>query len=198
MSGLIDSIVGFFFHFGYIGIFAMMFLESSFIPFPSEIVMPPAGFLSAAGKLNLELVITMGVAGSVAGAMLNYIIALKLGRPFLVKYGHYVGFKLKHLKKSEQFFEKYGSIGTFAGRLLPVIRQYVSIPAGISRMSIVKFIIATALGSAIWVGFLSILGYEIGANWETVVNNLHRISIIATLLLIFAAAAFFFTKARKK
>lgn len=198
MSTLISSIAGFFFHYGYVGIFVMMFLESSFVPFPSEIVMTPAGFLSATGKFNLEFSILTGVAGSVAGAILNYAIALKLGRPFLVKYGYYVGLRLKHLKKSEQFFEKYGSLGTFVGRLLPVIRQYISIPAGISRMSIVKFIIATAIGSGIWVSFLSILGYEVGANWEIVVSNLHKISIFLTLLLIAAIVVFFFVRLRKK
>ena len=104
------------------------------------------------------------------------------------------------LRKNNDYslVEKYGSLGTFIGRLLPVIRQYISIPAGISRMSIVKFIVATALGSGIWVSLLSILGYEVGANWGIVVGSLHKISIISTLLLIAAVVTFFFIKAKKK
>ncbi|GMT43502.1 MAG: membrane protein [bacterium] len=190
MISAIHSLIELLLPYGYIGIFFMMFLESSFVPFPSELVMPPAGFLSASGQLNLELSIISGTAGSIAGALFNYAISIKLGRPFLIKYGRYVGFKTEHLVRSEKFFDKYGSIGTFIGRLLPVIRQYISIPAGISKMNLTKFIIATGLGAGLWVSVLALLGYILQSKWNTVVTNINTILITIVLLLSAASVVY--------
>ncbi len=168
---------------GYIGIFALMFLESTFFPFPSEVVMIPAGFLAYKGDMNIYIVLLMGVLGSLSGALLNYYLSLTLGRKLLLKYGHYIWFEEDKLIKMEKFFKSHGEISTFNGRLIPVVRQYISLPAGLSKMNIVKFSIYTALGATIWVTILTLLGYFLGSNQELIKEYLKSITI-ATLLTI--------------
>lgn len=147
---------------GYWGIFIMMFLESSFFPFPSEVVMIPAGVLAYRGEMNIYLAILCGILGSLSGALFNYYLALKMGRAFIIKYGKYVFFSEKSMQKMEFFFQKHGHISTFAGRLLPAIRQYISLPAGIARMNLGKFCIFTSFGAGIWVCILAWIGYSLG------------------------------------
>ena len=168
---------------GYIGIFALMFLESSFFPFPSEVVMIPAGYLAYKGEMNLFLAIFSGILGSVAGALFNYFLASKFGRAFLIKYGKYLFIKPETLEKLESFFEKHGHISTFNGRLIPGIRQYISLPAGLANMHIGKFTFYTALGAGIWVVVLTMLGYFLGQNEELIHKYLKEITI-ATLAII--------------
>lgn len=172
---------------GYAGIFIMMFLESSFFPFPSEVVMIPAGYLASKGEMNLYGAILSGIAGSLSGALFNYYLALKLGREFILKYGKYVLFREESLQKMDDFFAKHGHISTFSGRLIPVVRQYISLPAGLARMDIVAFSVYTALGAGIWVIILAVLGYVIGGNQALLEEYLHTIVIalvISVLLLI--------------
>lgn len=157
---------------GYFGIFALMTIESSIIPFPSEIIMIPAGYLVFEGKMNIYLAILSGVLGSIFGALINYYIAIRFGRKFLDRYGKYFLISQKTIRKSEIFFQKHGSMSTFTGRLLPAIRQYISIPAGISRMNLAKFIIFTTLGAGIWVSILVIFGYYLGVSLEINLNDL--------------------------
>jgi membrane protein DedA with SNARE-associated domain len=170
---------------GYPGVVALMFLESSFFPFPSEVVIPPAGYLANQGRMNLAAVIVCGVAGSMLGALFNYYIAIKWGRKFFDRYGKYFFVSPDALDKADIFFEKHGHISTFTARLLPVIRQYVSLPAGLARMNLFKFSIYTALGSAIWVVILAFIGYWIGGGGDNVHAVLHRVSIA---LIVFCAA----------
>ncbi len=160
MGTLIDWIVQTVGSLGYVGIFCMMFLESSFFPFPSEVVMIPAGYLASKGEMNLWIAIVMGVLGSVAGALFNYYLAVKLGRRLLLKYGHYVFFTNETLEKVEDFFQKHGSFSTLSGRLIPVVRQYVSLPAGLARMNLWLFCLYTAIGAGIWVTILGRLLIE--------------------------------------
>ncbi|MCV6607207.1 MAG: DedA family protein, partial [Campylobacterales bacterium] len=141
---------------GYLGIIFMMFLESSFFPFPSEVVMVPAGYLSSKGEMNIFLVIIAGICGSLLGAYLNYFLALKLGRKTLHKFGHYVFIKEETLDKVEKFFADHGKISTFTGRLIPGIRQLISLPAGLAKMDLKIFTIYTGLGAGIWVTILTI------------------------------------------
>lgn len=169
---------------GYVGITALMFLESSFFPFPSEVVVPPAGFLAAEGKMSLPVVIFCGVAGSLLGAIFNYYLALKLGRYFLIKYGKYFFISEKSLNKAENFFKKHGAVSTFVGRLLPGIRQYISLPAGIARMRLDLFSLYTSLGAGIWVVVLALLGYYIGNNRERLQETLHLISVALFFLCV--------------
>lgn len=148
---------------GYVGIFIMMFLESSFFPFPSEVVMIPAGYLVFKGEMNAIIAVLCGIGGSLAGALFNYYLALKLGREFLIRYGKYVFFTEETMQKVETFFIKHGPISTFVGRLITIVRQYISLPAGLARMNLAKFCIYTSLGAGIWVVILTFIGYYAGA-----------------------------------
>lgn len=169
---------------GYIGIFALMFLESTFFPFPSEVVMIPAGFLAYKGEMNLYIVLFMGILGSLCGGLLNYYLSRTLGRKLLLKYGHYIRFDEDKLIKMEKFFIKHGEISTFNGRLIPVVRQYISLPAGLANMNIFKFSLYTTLGASIWVCILTLLGYFLGDNSELISQYLHQITIITIISLV--------------
>lgn len=173
MQEIIQFIVDTASSWGYLGIIILMTLESSFIPFPSEVVMIPAGYLAHKGELNLFLCILSGVFGSVLGALINYYICFFWGKKFVLKFGKYFGINEKKFSKFEEFFLKYGEISTFICRLLPGIRQYISMPAGLSKMKLLNFIFFTALGSAIWVSILAFLGYFIGENEELIKTYLN-------------------------
>jgi len=163
---------------GYPGIFLLMALESSFFPFPSEVVMIPAGYLAYKGEMNLFLAIAAGIAVSLAGALFNYWLAMHLGRPFLLRYGKYVLFKEHSLQRMEDFFARHGHISTFTGRLIPAVRQYISLPAGLARMNLAVFSFYTSLGAGIWVTILALLGYTLGHNEAAIRDNLKLITLI--------------------
>ena len=149
---------------GYPGIILLMALESSFFPFPSEVVMTPAGYLASRGEMNLAVAIFCGIFGSLIGAWLNYWIAVTLGRKALLKWGCWFFLNKEKFHRVEKFLNDHGEIGTFIGRLLPVIRQYISFPAGLARMPLGKFSFFTALGAGIWVTILALIGYYVGEN----------------------------------
>ncbi|MBX7490200.1 DedA family protein [Helicobacter turcicus] len=183
MHTIIDFIVESVSAFGYFGIFFMMFLESSFIPFPSEVVMIPAGFLAHQGEINFFIAILCGILGSLGGALLNYYLALYFGRELLIKWGKYFFFNEKTMVKMENFFDKHGHISTFSGRLIPVVRQYISLPAGLGKMSLPLFCFYTSLGAGIWVIILTALGYFLGQNEAILKEYLHLITIALILLV---------------
>lgn len=190
LSNIINFIVDTVGSLGYAGIFFMMFLESSFFPFPSEVVMIPAGYLAYKGEMNIFLVVFFGILGSLAGAIFNYYFALKLGRVFLLKYGKYFFIKDETIFKMEEFFSKHGHISTFFGRLIPVVRQYISLPAGLSKMNLFVFSIYTSLGAGIWVIILTLLGYFLGGNEDLLKEYLHQ--IVISLLIIIAIFSFIY------
>lgn len=167
MASIIDFIVNIVGQLGYIGIFAMMFLESSFFPFPSEVVMIPAGYLAFNGNMNIYIAIFIGILGSLSGSLFNYVLALKFGRMLILRFGRYFFFSEETMNKMEDFFKVHGEISTFVGRLIPVVRQYISLPAGLAKMNLIKFSIYTSLGAGIWVIILTILGYYIGEIFST-------------------------------
>jgi len=179
MTEIVNFIVSTIGDMGYFGIFILMFLESSFFPFPSEVVMIPAGFLAFKGDMSLSLVLISGILGSLAGAWFNYILALKFGRRFLSKI-----ISNDKIDKLEIFFKNHGHISTFTGRLIPGIRQYISFPAGLARMDGIKFTIYTTLGASIWATILTLLGYFLGANQELIHIYLKEITIIIVVLII--------------
>ena len=162
---IIETIVNFIGDMGYLGIFVMMFIESSFIPFPSEVVMIPAGYLAYRGDMNPVIATLVGVAGSLVGALLNYWLALQFGREFLIRFGKYFFFSESSMQKMEAYFTKHGEISTFVGRLIMGVRQYISLPAGLARMNLAKFCFYTSLGAGIWVIILVWIGYAIGATF---------------------------------
>jgi len=186
----------------------LMAIESSFIPFPSEIVVPPAAFKAAGGDLNVILVVVSATAGAIAGALFNYCIALWLGRPIIyrladTKLAHLMLIDRAGVEKSEEFFRKYGRSSTFIGRFVPAIRQLISLPAGLVRMNIRDFIFFTALGSALWNVILAVLGYFVYSQKELLEQYYHEISLVFLALgFLFALyvilKAFVFDKTGKK
>jgi len=175
---------------GYPGIVAMMFLESSFFPFPSEVVIPPAGYLASQGKMNLTVVVSCGVLGSILGALFNYWVSLVLGRPFFERYGRYFLVTEKNLERVDRFFYEHGHISTFIGRLLPGIRQYISLPAGIARMNLLLFVAFTSLGAGLWVLALALVGYMVGNNRELLHTYLHNAALLMVVLSMILAVLY--------
>lgn len=180
---LAKELVDIVFDWGYLGIFLLMAIESSFIPFPSEIILVPAGYLASQEKMSLSMIMFSGVSGSLLGAFINYYLALLLGRRILKKYGKYFFIKESAINKMDSFFESHGAISTFTGRLLPGVRQLISIPAGLSRMNLTVFSIYTALGAGIWALILTLLGYFIGENQHLINIYLKQIIYIILALL---------------
>ncbi len=152
-------------------VFLFMVIESSFIPFPSELVVPPAAYLAATkGDMNVFLIVIVATAGALVGAMINYVLALWIGRPVVYAFadsrlGHACLIDREKVQKAENYFDRYGAISTFIGRLIPAVRQLISIPAGLARMNIGSFCVFTALGAAVWNGILAALGWWLGQSF---------------------------------
>ena len=165
---LSEYVLGLVKEFGYIGIILGMAIESSLVPLPSEIVMIPAGVLAQKGEMNFFMVVFCGVLGSYIGSLANYVGAYIIGRPLIVKYGKYFFLSEKKLKRVEAFFRKFGNISIFIARLIPVVRHFISIPAGFAKMNFWQFSIYTILGSTLWMIILTAVGYFIGQNSQKV------------------------------
>ena len=168
------------------------------IPFPSEVVMPPAGYLAWKGEMSLTLVLLSGIFGSILGALFNYWIAVKFGRPFFLKYGKYFFISKESIDKADKFFQKHGHISTLVGRLLPVIRQYISLPAGISRMPLKTFTIFTTIGAGLWVIVLTFAGYFLGEHQELLKDYLHIISISCVALALIISVGYYLIMRKNK
>lgn len=149
-------------------VFIFMVIESSFVPFPSELVVPPAAYLAATkGDMNVFMIVLVATAGALVGALINYVLALWIGRPVVYafadsRFGHACLIDREKVDKAESYFDKYGAVSTFIGRLIPAVRQLISIPAGLSRMNLATFCIFTSLGAAVWNGVLASLGWWLG------------------------------------
>ena len=152
----------------YLFVFLFMVIESSFLPFPSEVVVPPAAYIAVTrGDLNVILVVLVATAGAVVGALINYFLAVWLGRPIVYAFansrlGHACLIDEAKVEKAEKYFDAHGALSTFIGRLIPAVRQLISIPAGLARMNIGVFVIFTALGAGVWNCVLAALGYWLG------------------------------------
>jgi len=196
LHDIANAIVTYIGDIGYLGIFLLMFLESTFFPFPSEIIMIPAGYLAYKGEMNVYMVVLVGILGSVAGALFNYYLAKYFGRAFILRYGKYFFIKEETLDKLEKFFTKHGELSTFNGRLIPGIRQLISLPAGLARMNVAKFSFYTALGAGIWVIVLVALGYFLGSN-EALVSEYLKSATLITLIVISLLTVFYIIRNKR-
>ncbi len=197
-----DAILNFFALINYWGVFFLMTIESSFIPFPSEIVIPPAAYLAAQGELNIWLVILAGSFGSLLGALINYYLARFLGRPIVykllkTKIAKYLFLSEEKVKRAEDFFMRYNKSSTFFCRLIPVVRQLISIPAGFAKMNIFHFSLYTFLGAFIWSSILAALGYFFGAHDEQLRQYYHEI-LYFILFVVFVFVLYLIFRNRRK
>lgn len=186
---------------GYWGIVFLMFLENLFPPIPSELIMPLAGFTTTQGKLNIAFVIVAGTVGSLLGALLWYSIGISVGEKRLKgwadRYGKWLNISGEDIEKSKKWFEKYGGIAVFFGRIIPGIRTFISVPAGLNNMPIVPFLFYSTIGSALWVALLTFAGYLLGQNYHLVEKYLGPISSFIVIALI-VAFGFWIMKQKRK
>lgn len=196
-------------HLNYWVITLLMAIESSFIPFPSEVVVPPAAYLAASGgELNVFVVVICATVGAIIGALVNYFLALHLGRPLVYRFansrwGHLCLIDEEKVKIAEQYFDNHGAIGTFVGRLVPAVRQLISIPAGLSRMSLPRFVLYTTLGAGLWNSILAAIGYYLASvvPYEELDSKVTEYAVylkIAMLILGAAVVLYLIYKGTKK
>lgn len=200
LSLLTSPIIMFISAAGYAGIAVLMAAESACVPLPSEIIMPFAGYLVFTGQLGLIGVATAGAIGCNVGSTVAYFIALKGGRPAFERWGSYVLVSRRELDRAERFFERYGSLTVFVGRLLPVVRTFIAFPAGLARMPMLKFQLYTFLGSWPWCLALAYIGYILGDRWHndpTFRRLFHEFDIAVLVLIIAGAAWFIWTRWRE-
>ena len=201
IDALIFFITGLILKIGYLGIFILMALESMVTPIPSELVMPFAGFLVYTGDMNMVLVILAGTFGCVFGSLLSYYIGYLGGIPLVMKFGKYLLLNKHDLEITRSFFRKHGEKTIFISRFIPVVRHLISIPAGIGKMDLKKFVIFTFLGSLGWNTILTVAGYYLKQNWEIIHEKLRsfEIAIIMILLAVVILFVYYHVKrARKK
>lgn len=187
-------------HLSYWVVTLLMAIESSFIPFPSEVVVPPAAYMAATtGEMNVFLVVFFATIGAIIGALVNYFLARYLGRPLVYRFaesrvGHMCLIDTKKVENAERYFDEHGAIGTFFGRLVPAVRQLISIPAGLARMSLARFVFYTSLGAGLWNSILAAMGWYIGRNYsgqleEKVAQYSGELKIV---MLVLGAAVVFY------
>ena len=174
---------------GYPGVFLLITLESTLVPIPSELVMPLAGAMASRGDFSLPLVLVINSVAALVGSTICYYIGAKGGKPFLERYGKFFLLRKHDLEKTERVFAKHGKWVILIGRFLPVVRHVISIPAGIARMPLRTFWLQTFIGSTIWGGFLIILGYQLGENWEAVAGKLKRMDLVIGAVIVVALLA---------
>ena len=200
-------------HLNYWTVMLFMTIESSFIPFPSEAVVPPAAWKAAVtGDMNVVLVVVFATLGALIGAFINYYLAVWLGRPIVYKFansriGHMCLIDEAKVQKAEKYFDEHGAISTFVGRLVPAVRQLISIPAGIARMSLGRFVLSTSLGAGVWNAILAALGYYMASipglhTEEAVMNKVKEysseIGIVFIVVAVFIVAYLAYKGLKKK
>lgn len=186
---------------GYPAIFLLMTAESALIPIPSEITMPFSGFLAGQGYLNLMVVVVVGAVGNLVGSLLAFALGYwgsEAGvRGLIKKYGKWLLITVDEYDKAVSWFKNYGSAIAFFSRILPVVRTFISLPAGVARMNVVKFSLYTLLGSAIWSFVLAFLGFKLGENWKILGGYFHKFDLVFVLLTIAAGGFYVYHKVGK-
>ncbi len=181
---LSDHITQFISSIGYAGVFILMTLESAALPVPSEVVMPFAGYLAYQGVFNLFLITIVGAAGCTAGSVISYYVGRKGGRPFIEKYGKYLFIKSSHMELAETWFNKYGDRAVFLSRLLPVVRTFISLPAGIGRYELKKLVMFSFIGSLPWCFALAYVGFSLGPHWKNIIGFFNELDILVIAAII--------------
>ncbi|MEK7396620.1 MAG: DedA family protein [Candidatus Poribacteria bacterium] len=185
LASIVIRVIG---YIGYGGVFGLMLVESCGILMPSEAIMPFSGFQVALGNMNYWIVTLMGGLGNLVGSMLAYWIGMKGGRPLAEKYGRYVLISKHDLDIADRWFTKYGELTAFFGRLLPIIRTFISFPAGIAKMNFLKFCIYTFIGSLFWSAMLAWIGVKLGENWNLLREKLHNFDMAIAVIIVLGAA----------
>jgi len=183
---------------GYPGILALMTLESMCLPVPSEIVLPFGGWLAFDGRLDVFWVAMTGTVGCALGSVIAYALGYYGGRPLILRYGRYVFLEEKHLLAAECWFRKYGDYAVFGSRLLPVVRTFISLPAGVCRTNFSRFVVLSFLGSLPWCFALAYGGYYLGASWDSLAGAFNYLTIIVLIVLLALFIWFYFIRKRKK
>ena len=176
---------------GLVAVLALMTIESCGVPFPSEVIMPFAGVLAVTGHLGLGAAIIAGALGNVVGSLIAYGLAARWGEPLLLGPGRRVGIRRSHVELADRWFVRYGLAAIFFGRMLPVIRTYISFPAGLARVRLMPFTLLTGLGALPWCAALGIAGYELGGNWDRVSGPIEKVAIILGVLAVAVIVAWF-------
>ena len=197
LNNLIDFIISTISGSGYVGIFLLMIAESALIPIPSEVIMPFSGYLVSSGKFNAVYVIIAGSIGNLVGSLVAYYIGLRLGREFILKYGKFVLLRKSHLEITESYFKKYGDRSTLISRMLPAVRTYISLPAGVAKMNPKKFITYTLIGSIIWNSALTYIGIQLGQEWKNILHYSNYFDGVVVIGVIIAIVVFFRSRKNK-
>ncbi len=178
-------------NYGLLAVLVLMAAESCGLPFPSEVIMPVGGALAAAGHLNLGLVILAGAVGNLVGSAVAYWLAARFGTPLLLGPGRRVGFSEKHLAMADRWFDRYGLLAVFIGRVLPVIRTYISFPAGLAGVRRTPFALLTFVGALPWCAALALVGFELKSNYDTIAGPLSKAAIVIALVVAIGLVVWF-------
>jgi len=197
LSAISLFILGIISKIGYFGVFFLMALESANIPIPSEIIMPFSGFLVASGRFSFWLLILIGSLGNLFGSWLSYFLAFFAGQP-LKQWIKKIPFFEDDYYKAERFFQKHGSASVFWGRLLPIIRTFISFPAGIFRIPFGRFSLLTFSGSFIWSAFLAFIGLELGENWQFIQQYFRKFDYVILIVLVGLVFYYIYSKVAYK
>ncbi len=185
------SLSNFIASYGLIAVFVLMVGESCGFPFPSEVIMPTAGLLAAGGHMNLVAAIIVGALANLVGSLIAYGLAARFGEPLLLGPGRYIGIRRHHLEMADGWFRRWGLLAVLVGRVLPVIRTYISFPAGLARIDLVKFSAFTFIGALPWCAMLALVGYELGRNYDRVSGPIEKAAILIALLVAFVVVIWY-------
>lgn len=170
--------------YGLLAVFVLMVGESCGLPFPSEVIMPTAGLLAAGGHMNLVAAVIAGTAANLVGSLIAYGLAARFGEPLLLGPGRYVGIRRHHLEMADAWFRRWGLLAVFIGRVLPVIRTYISFPAGLARIDLVRFSGLTFIGALPWCATLALVGYGLGKNYDRISGPIEKVAIVVALAVV--------------
>jgi len=183
---LTDALSSFVASYGLVAVFVLMAAESCGLPFPSEVIMPTAGLLAASGQMNLAAAIVVGAFANLVGSLIAYLLAARFGEPLLLGPGRYAGIRRHHLELADGWFQRWGLFAVFFGRLLPVIRTYISFPAGLARVELSRFSLLTFAGALPWCAALAYVGYALGRNYDRISGPVEKSAIVIALLVAVA------------